>query len=200
MNKCRINIAIVESSLIICEGLSNILMQSGSHYNFYRFDTLEEIISGIQRYKIDVVILNPSMIQNNVKDFMQKKNSVPSVLWIGIVYSFHSREILNMLDATIEISDSSEAIAHAVSRLTSSKCHCLNCKGTEQLTTREIDVLRQVALGQSNKEIAETLNISVHTVVSHRKNIIQKTGIKSQAGLTIYAISNKIIQLEDFSG
>ena len=200
MNKCRINIAIVESSLIICEGLSNILMQSGNHYNFYRFDTLEEVIAGIQRYKIDVVILNPVIAQSDVKDFLQKKNAVPAVVWVGIVYSFYSREVLNMLDATIEITDLSETITHVIARLTSSKCHCLNCKGTEQLTTREIDVLKQVALGLSNKEIAETLNISVHTVVSHRKNIIQKTGIKSQAGLTIYAISNKIIQLEDYSG
>jgi DNA-binding CsgD family transcriptional regulator len=48
-----------------------------------------------------------------------------------------------------------------------------------------------------NKEIADQLHISVHTVVRHRKNITQKTGIRSQSGLTIYAISKKIIHLED---
>jgi DNA-binding CsgD family transcriptional regulator len=61
-------------------------------------------------------------------------------------------------------------------------------------------VLKLLVQGSSNKEIADKLNISIHTVVSHRKNIIQKTGIKSQAGLTIYAISNKIISLDSFAG
>jgi DNA-binding CsgD family transcriptional regulator len=62
-----------------------------------------------------------------------------------------------------------------------------------------LEVLKLVVAGMQNKEIADKLFISVHTVVSHRKNISQKTGIKSQAGLTIYAISNKVIDIVDFS-
>ena len=63
----------------------------------------------------------------------------------------------------------------------------------EMLTTREIDVLRLVAFGHSNKEIAEKLFISIHTVISHRKNITEKLSIKSISGLTVYAILNKLI-------
>jgi len=48
-------------------------------------------------------------------------------------------------------------------------------------------------LGFSNKEIAEELSISVHTVISHRKKIVEKTGIKSISGLTMYAIMTKIV-------
>lgn len=62
-----------------------------------------------------------------------------------------------------------------------------------ELTAREKDVLKLVALGNANKEIAEKLFISVHTVISHRKNITEKLGIKSISGLTVYAIMNKII-------
>lgn len=61
------------------------------------------------------------------------------------------------------------------------------------LTEREIDVLKEVALGKTNKEIAEKLFISFHTVISHRKNITEKLGIKSISGLTVYAILNKLI-------
>jgi DNA-binding CsgD family transcriptional regulator len=68
-----------------------------------------------------------------------------------------------------------------------------------QLTEREIDVLKEIVKGKSNKEIAEFLNISIHTVITHRKNITQKTGIKSQSGLTIYSINNKIVSLENLS-
>jgi len=52
--------------------------------------------------------------------------------------------------------------------------------------------------GLSNKEISEKLNISIHTVISHSKNISRKTGIKSRSALAIYALTNKIISLEEF--
>ena len=64
---------------------------------------------------------------------------------------------------------------------------------TESLSNREIDVLKLVALGYSNKEIADKLFISTHTVMSHRKNMTEKLGIKSISGLTVYAIINNII-------
>ena len=66
-------------------------------------------------------------------------------------------------------------------------------QGNIELSVREKEVLKLVALGLSNKEIADQLFISVHTVISHRKNITEKLGIKSISGLTVYAILNKII-------
>ena len=66
---------------------------------------------------------------------------------------------------------------------------------TEELSDRECDVLIQVVRGLSNKEIADVLCISQHTVISHRKNITRKLNIHSTAGLTIYAIVNRLIDL-----
>ena len=66
---------------------------------------------------------------------------------------------------------------------------------TEELSERERDVLIQVVRGLSNKEIADVLCISMHTVVSHRKHITRKLNIHSTAGLTVYAIVNKLVDL-----
>ena len=66
---------------------------------------------------------------------------------------------------------------------------------TEELPDREQDVLIQVVRGLSNKEIADVLCISTHTVISHRKNIARKLNIHSTAGLTIYAIVNKLVDI-----
>lgn len=63
-----------------------------------------------------------------------------------------------------------------------------------ELSPREVDVLKCVALGKSNKEIADKLFISIHTVITHRKNITTKLGIKSTSGLTIYAIMEGYIE------
>jgi DNA-binding CsgD family transcriptional regulator len=61
------------------------------------------------------------------------------------------------------------------------------------LTKREIDVLKNVAQGLSSQDIAEKLFISRHTVITHRKNICHKLGIKTISGLTLFALVNKII-------
>ena len=58
------------------------------------------------------------------------------------------------------------------------------------LTAREIDVLRAVAMGLTNKETADRLGISFNTVLSHRKNISAKLGIRSVSGLSVYAMMN----------
>lgn len=68
---------------------------------------------------------------------------------------------------------------------------------TEELSERERDVLIQVVRGLSNKEIADVLCISMHTVVSHRKHITRKLNIHSTAGLTVYAIVNHLVDINN---
>lgn len=63
----------------------------------------------------------------------------------------------------------------------------------KELTNREIEILKLIVQGRLNKEIADKLNISLNTVLSHRKNIISKTGIKTVSGLTFYCISNGFV-------
>lgn len=64
-----------------------------------------------------------------------------------------------------------------------------------QLTNREEEILRLIVKGYLNKEIAEKLHISHNTVLTHRKNIISKTGIKTVSGLTFYAIRKGLISM-----
>lgn len=70
-------------------------------------------------------------------------------------------------------------------------------KGQEILSEREIDVLRCVVKGMTNKAIADCLCLSVHTIITHRRNIARKLEIHSPAGLTIYAIVNKLVDIEE---
>jgi len=68
---------------------------------------------------------------------------------------------------------------------------------SEELSAREKEILVCVAKGMQNKEIADACNISVYTVITHRKNITRKTGIKTVAGLTVYALLNNLIDLSN---
>lgn len=70
-------------------------------------------------------------------------------------------------------------------------------KKTDQLSEREKDVLVCITKGMSNKEIADALFLSVHTVTTHRRNISAKLQIHTTAGLIIYAIANKYVDIHD---
>jgi DNA-binding NarL/FixJ family response regulator len=63
------------------------------------------------------------------------------------------------------------------------------------LTAREIGILRMVARGESNKEIAEHLNLSVHTVTAHRSNMMRTLGMHKTAELVTYAVANGLVDL-----
>lgn len=65
-----------------------------------------------------------------------------------------------------------------------------------ELSMREIEVLTCIARGYINKEIADKLHISLTTVITHRKNITEKLGIKSVAGLTIYAVMHGYVEAD----
>ena len=75
------------------------------------------------------------------------------------------------------------------------KTASLKEKRQEELSEREKDVLKLVVQGLINKEIADKLHLSLHTVLSHRKNIAKKLDIHSSAGLTIYAIVNHLVDI-----
>lgn len=64
------------------------------------------------------------------------------------------------------------------------------------LTTREVEVLTLLVHGLLNKEVAERLNISLTTVISHRKRIMEKLNIRSLSGLTIYAVMNGYVEAD----
>lgn len=199
MVKHLIHIAIIEPSHIIYEGLANVLLRSEYHFKVYRLENMEELEHPELKEKIDIVILNPALIQNNIRHFVQLKRISKQFKWTGLIYSYFDKEILSVFDGLIHITDKPETFINTLYKQVQDAAHVSENPVSEQITEREMEVLIQLVHGLSNKEIADKLNISIHTVVSHRKNIIQKTGIKSQAGLTIYAISNKIISIDTHS-
>ncbi len=191
MSRARINIAILESSSIVFEGIVSLLSKTDSNYNYYHCNSIEALNHYCIKHKIDIAIVNPLLLVNIQDDFNRFRREHSDIYLLGIVYSVFDRATLDLFDEIIQITDKTGDVIAKLHNGKGSKKESINIR--EELTAREIDVLVQLLKGLSNKEIAEELNISIHTVISHRKNIAEKTGIKSLPGLTIYAISKKII-------
>ena len=195
MDKTRIYIAILEPSQIIVEGLSNMLMKLKKNFHIFRFNDLEELRNSSAIAHFQIAVINPSAIQNRIADFVKLKNNHTQILWVALVYSFFDDEVIRKFDDTLLITAAPDQISRKLGQINTAT----DKDQHEDLSDREIEVLSQLVKGLSNKEIADKLNISIHTVISHRKNITEKTGIKSLSGLTIYAITRKIIPLVNTS-
>ena len=199
MSKKLVNIIIVEASHIIYEGILSILTNTGQLLNVLHAENLSELQLLTAKTKTDLIIINPVLLQNLIKDFQSLKKELINTQWIGIVYTVTDVHLLSLFDGIVYINDPPNKIITTIQKLLLSQQHSDNQnQKQETLSEREIDVLKLLVSGNANKEIADKLNISTNTVISHRKNISQKTGIKSVPGLTIYAVVNNIITIDDY--
>jgi DNA-binding CsgD family transcriptional regulator len=194
MDKCRKNIVVLEPSRILYEGLYSSISKSEYDFSFYYVDSLVELETLMLKRDISIVLINPGIVQNRLKEFINLKKQYSETHWMGILYNYYDNSILKQFDNLFPITEDVSKIIRIINKIcnnkTSGKQH------NEHLTERETDVLRWLAKGLSNKEIAEKLNVSIHTVNTHRKNIMDKTSIRSLAGLTVYAVSKGIISLD----
>ena len=177
---------IVEPSELIVAGLKSILEGQ------IRFKVLEPEMSAdnlderLLAARPDIVLINPTLVDN----VGRLRSEFPMAL-VALVYQYVERDALKAYDAVVDIRDSRAEIIETLAQV--SPGETASGKNNYELTKRETAVLVQLAQGKTNKEIADALNVSVHTVISHRKNITHKTGIKSVAGLTVYAMLNNLI-------
>jgi DNA-binding NarL/FixJ family response regulator len=190
-------IMIVEPSPIVQEGLKNIIqrIQDFTVDAFY-FDTnrlTEHLLARIP----DLLLFNPCLLDpSSRRNIRQLYGINDECSLVAIEYSFVDKEIRDQFDAEISINDNDTRIQNKLQALKrNEKTERKN--ESEELTDRENEILVAIARGLTNKEIAEKYYISIHTVISHRKNIVKKTGIKSVSGLTVYALLNNLISYND---
>ncbi|HOT13560.1 MAG TPA: LuxR C-terminal-related transcriptional regulator [Bacteroidales bacterium] len=190
------NIIVVETSSVLYEGLVQVISHAGMPLHIRQAGNIDDAEKFICAKPESLVIVNPAIIQHNVKSFQSLKNNWDKAHWMALVYLHYDQQVLGLFDGIISISDSPGTIISTIKKVLSSK-HSQNTYISEDiLSEREVEVLQLLAVGLSNKEIADKLSISINTVITHRKNISQKTGIKTVSGLTIYAVVNKYITLE----
>lgn len=189
-------IAIVESSVIIAEGLASILGEGGDSDVVFVCQDLKRLIERFAVVAPDVVVINAQSALASAQPLRTLYPELQQVALVALLSSVCDEEAMRQFDGVINIYDSAQQIQRKLlSAIDQSQTNPYS--ESHDLSDRELDVLILVARGMSNKEIADELNISIHTVMSHRKNITHKTGIKSVAGLTVFALLNNLLDQSD---
>lgn len=189
-------VIICEASEIIAIGLAEIIDGMAQFDLVARLDSPEHLSEKITATDANLLIIDPMLLGFHSKDFLsQLGKEHPNVVIIALVSSYLDHSMLTPFGGVIEINDPKSKVISKMNEFAQSEA----TKSTDdvELSKRETDVLVAVAKGMMNKEIADQMNISIHTVISHRKNITRKTGIKSVSGLTVYALLNNLIDEKD---
>lgn len=181
-------VLIVEPSEVIVAGLTDTLQHAD--VKILQPETTDEnLMQRLDMLKPDILIINPTL-NDNVNELRKGRRMVI----VALLYQYVKQSRLKYFDAVIDIRDSRQSILQMVRELSTKTMADDNATiASHELTRRETAVLVEVAKGLSNKEIASRLNVSIFTVTTHRKNIVRKTGIKSVAGLTVYALIHNLI-------
>jgi len=194
----RHKILLIVPSPIISKGVEAILEESGEmSVTTMQPENVFNQASRLQSIYADAIIVSPSVFGYN--DRMQARQMLAeycSAPVIALPISVCDEDVLRQYDAVINMADSDSAILKKVNDAIHSGSE-QNKVDDDVLTAREKEVLVCVAKGMQNKEIADLFNISTYTVMSHRKNISRKTGIRSAAGMTVYALLNNLMDLNN---
>ena len=187
-------ILLIMPSKVIARGIEAVLSELGE----FRVEGILSDLSHVSEARLrnmdaDVILIDPVLAdytsRMNVRSRISEYSSAAVVALKSVPMD---EEQLKQYDGAVGLYDDPVAIVRKLRESLSSREESPESEGYD-LSAREKDILVCVAKGMLNKEIADHYNISIHTVITHRKNITRKTGIKTVAGLTVYLRLNNLI-------
>ncbi len=198
-NNPSLKVVVAENSVIIRSGIIAVLKRLSSlNIHPIEVSSPEGLQGYIHMHTPDILIVNPTFGGWFDLPAFKAENSKGGIRYVAIVSTVIDINLLKEYDEQISICDDQELI--------NSKINHLLCNDVteeegeneqEALSQREKEIITCVVKGMTNKAIADQLFLSIHTVITHRRNIARKLQIHSPAGLTIYAIVNKLVEIQD---
>ncbi len=193
----KLSFVVVEKSYIIRSGLFQILDNFSEMESFTEFENLDTMEKDIDYENTDVLIINAKLVDTSPEIILEIRKKYENIKLVVLAGTRRAGEKFPNFDLKISVDEEKIILANKFRKLIKSIQPSDSSSGSDELSEREADIVKQIALGKTNKEIAEILFISPHTVITHRKNITGKLGIKTVSGLTAFAILNNLIKIDD---
>lgn len=194
----KIKVTVAEPSPIIRSGVIAQLRKHGeAHLEISEIGDMAQLRNSLAWQKPDILIINP--IYPGVQSLQPLRKDAGNKQMKCVALNSMSQTVspFNIYDEVLSLGDSQETLKEKIYRIIKSFSEPDKDKRNEPLSAREKEVVAYVVKGMTNKQIADEMSLSTHTVITHRRNISSKLQIHSTAGLTIYAIVNNLVELND---
>lgn len=193
-------IVVAETSMIVRSGIVTLLRRLPD-LNVHPVEvvSMEALNECVRMQPIDVLLVDPTF--GGWFDLVSFKENMASiqVKCMALLCSVVDSNLLKDYDDTVSIYETVDTMNDKLNRLRHIPMEEQQPE-LESLSQREKEIIVCVVKGMTNKAIADKLFLSIHTIITHRRNIARKLRIHSPAGLTIYAIINKLIELQEIEG
>ena len=192
----KIHILIAETSPVISSGFSQCLRRlPGMQAEIMEVKSPADLADCVKANTPDIILINPTFGGMFNPDQFRADFSDSELKIVAIEVGKLSRQAAALYDEAISVIDDLDTMNTKIKKLCASQGETADEK--ETLSQREKEIISLVVKGMTNQEIADKLFLSIHTVITHRRNIARKLEIHSATGLTIYAIVNKIVDISD---
>ena len=181
-------VLLVEISDIVIAGIVPIVESTGE------FKVVSTVSSlgrrDLSALDYDIMVVNPVSDGLEIMEKIVQGHDRPRIVLLA--HENYPERTTGMFDNIISLYDSKAKILKTMRDVLTERN---DSRQSDELSIREKEILSAVAKGMTNKEISDAFNISINTVMTHRRNISAKLGINTISGLTVYAVINRLIEI-----
>lgn len=215
----KIKITIADSHFLSRKGLVVLLAENTDFVLLAEAQSTSDLINQSKFYKPDLIIIDYTSANFNIEGLQQIVKKYPKSKLLAIT-ELQSNEIISkglkigitshllkdcdqdeIIEAIYKTANGEKficgKIASAVLQEKSANISEYSCQGMH-ISEREMEIITLIAEGYSNKEVADKLFLSTHTVTTHRKNIMNKLGVNNTAGLVLFAVRENLVSPNHF--
>lgn len=215
----KIKITIADSHFLSRKGLAMLLNENSDFVLLVEAISNADLMNQSKFYKPDLIIIDYTSVNYSLEGVQQIVKKYPKAKILAIT-ELQSNEIIakglkmGITSHLLKDCDQDEIVEAIYKTAKGEKFMCgkitnailqeksvnaseYSCEGMN-ISEREMEIITLIAEGYSNKEVADKLFLSTHTITTHRKNIMNKLGVNNTAGLVLFAVRENLVSPNHF--
>ncbi len=215
----KIKIIVADSHFLSRKGLVVLLNENADFVLLAQSTSTSDLVSQSKLYKPDLIIIDYTSVNFSLEGLQEIVRKYPKAKLLAVT-ELQSNEIISkglkigVTSHLLKDCDQDEIVEAIYKTAKGEKFMCgkianavlnektvntaeYSCQGMN-ISDREMEIITLIAEGYSNKEVADKLFLSTHTVTTHRKNIMNKLGVNNTAGLVLFAVRENLVSPNHF--
>lgn len=195
MSKAK-KIIVISRSFLLASGIESLALEIPGLLVEKIFSGGEKrLLEKILDSKPDYIIIDPDSVSDILITLLRDLDKEPDIVIIGLVSESVNENVISKFSRKLDANDNKFKLIEDLQAIVGKDDGPTDSE--QIISKRETEILRYLVIGLTNQEVADKLFLSVHTVMTHRKKITKKLGIKTVSGLTVYALMNNIVDIRE---